>query len=230
MGRKLLAISLALVLAAAFGTHAGALGLFATTPPLTLPETIEVLEGRTVHLTEVAYADDAQLSLSKKAEKVVTLENGVLTPVKPGKAVLSAVRGGETAQATVRVFSQKEAAKEVLALVNAARKAEGLKALKLSDGLNDVAEARAAELPALFSHDRPDGRKFDTAYTELKVKFGYKGENIAAGQFGPAQVTRDWLGLPGHRANILYPKFTHMGAAYFISESGTVCWVQVFGG
>ncbi len=199
--------------------------------PFELPETIELLEERALSLSDVAYLSGAKLTLSKRAERVVKLEDGVLTPVKAGKAVLTATLGDETKKANIRVFSAKDAAKEALALVNAARKKAGVKALKLSDGLNEVAAARAGELPDKFSHTRPGDRDFATAYAEYKQqKYDYKGENIAAGQFGPAQVVRDWMGLEGHRANILYPKFTHMGIAYYITDSGTVCWAQVFGG
>ena len=199
-------------------------------PRIVLPETVEVLEGRALKLSDVAYFQGAKLSLSSKAEKVVTLENGVLTPVKSGKAVLTATLGDETAKANIRVYSAEDAAKEVLALVNAARKEAGAKALKLSDSLSDVAASRANELLSFYSHNRPDGRDFGTAFSENKAKYGYKGENIASGQFGPAQVTRDWLGLSGHRANIVYTKFTHMGLAYAITPGGQVRWAQVFGG
>ncbi len=199
-------------------------------PSIVLPDTIEILEGRPLSLYDVAYVPGAQLTLSKKAEKVVTLENGVFTPVSPGKAVLTATNGAETATADIRVYSPEDAAKEVLALVNAARKQAGAKALKLSESLSDVAEMRANELLSYYSHTRPDGRDFSTSYSENSAKYGYKGENIASGQFGPAQVTRDWLGLKGHRANIVYPKFTHMGLAYAITPQGQVRWAQVFGG
>ncbi len=199
-------------------------------PQIELPETIEILEGRALDLSDVAYIQGAKLSLSSKAEKIVALENGVLTPVKAGKAVLTAQRGGDTAEANIRVYSAEDAAKEVLARVNAARKEAGVKALKLSDSLSDVAAARAEELLSYYSHYRPDGRDFATAFSENKAKYGYKGENIASGQFGPVQVTRDWLGLSGHRANIVYPKFTHMGIAYAITPEGQVRWAQVFGG
>ncbi len=199
-------------------------------PQIVLPETIEVLEERALTLSDVAYVQGTKLSLSGKAEKVVTLENGVLTPVKAGEAVLTASLGEETAKAAIRVLSAEDAAKKVLELVNAERKAAGAKALKLSDSLNQVAAARAQELLSYYSHTRPDGRDFTTSYAENKAKYGYKGENIASGQLGPSQVTRDWLGLKGHRANIIYPKFTHMGLAYSITPAGQVRWVQVFGG
>ncbi len=230
--RVLLAFALALALLTCFAAAQADFVFIAPGEelPLKLPETIEVLEGRELSLSDVTIVEGSRLTLSKGAEKVVKLENGVLKPVKAGVAVLTARRGKETAKADVQVFSDESAAEEALEHVNAARKKAGVKALKLSDGLNKVAAARAKELPDKFSHTRPDGRSFTTAYAENGVKYGYKGENIAAGQFGPEQVTRDWLGLKEHKANILYSKFTRMGIAYHITESGTVCWVQVFGG
>lgn len=38
------------------------------------------------------------------------------------------------------------------------------------------------------------------------------GENIAVGYVTPEQVAVAWMASPGHRANILYPDFQHIGA------------------
>ena len=40
------------------------------------------------------------------------------------------------------------------------------------------------------------------------------GENIAAGQSGPAQVMQSWLNSEGHRKNIL-SDFVHVGVGYY---------------
>lgn len=53
----------------------------------------------------------------------------------------------------------------------------------------------------------------------------YYGENIARGQTTPAQVVRDWMNSPGHRANIMSKNFKEIG----IGIAGTY-WVQNFGG
>jgi uncharacterized protein YkwD len=47
-----------------------------------------------------------------------------------------------------------------------------------------------------------------------------------------SQVVSDWLGSPGHCANIMNPAFTEMGAAYAVNpanENRTPYWTQMFG-
>ena len=50
------------------------------------------------------------------------------------------------------------------------------------------------------------------------------GENIAMGQITPAEVVRDWMNSPGHRANILDPSYVYIGVGYCNDH-----WVQQFG-
>ena len=55
------------------------------------------------------------------------------------------------------------------------------------------------------------------------------GENIAAGFDSTGATCRGWMNSPGHRANILRPSFTRVGAGYASGESeyGRY-YVQVF--
>ena len=51
----------------------------------------------------------------------------------------------------------------------------------------------------------------------LLAAAGYGGyssvaENVAAGQLDSATVMGSWMASSGHRANILYPSFTQVGA------------------
>ena len=109
-------------------------------------------------------------------------------------------------------------AEQVLALVNAERKKVGLKPLALSQRCQAQADKRAKEisLRGRFNHKG--------AFNGLRG-YGWMGENIASGYRSPAAVVRGWMRSKGHRANILSPKFTHLGVG--------VCrgyWVQTFGG
>lgn len=56
------------------------------------------------------------------------------------------------------------------------------------------------------------------------------GENIAWGQRDEATVTREWMNSPGHRANIMNEKYTHVGFGFAKSEGGEIYWCAVFGG
>lgn len=180
-----------------------------------------------------ASAGDVTFSVTKAKQAAISVdEAGRITPLKPGKATLTikAKSGAGSAKCEVRVLSDQDAAKEVLGLVNEARKKAKLKPLKLDEKLCKAAAVRAAELEELCSHTRPDGRPAFTAFDEQKLNYSYKAENIAAGQTTPEQVTNNWLNSQGHRENILYPKFTHMGLGIIKTQSGRICWAQLFGG
>lgn len=69
-----------------------------------------------------------------------------------------------------------------------------------------------------------------TALSEKKIPYYCAGENIAAGQRGPAAVMTAWMNSPGHKANILYKSFNHMGVGYQEGGSYVTNWVQLFVG
>ena len=109
-------------------------------------------------------------------------------------------------------------AEQVLALVNAERRKAGLGPLALSQRCQAQADKRAKEIcqRGRFNHKG--------AFNGLRG-YGWMGENIAKGYRSPAAVVRGWMHSKGHRANILSPRFTHLGVG--------VCrgyWVQTFGG
>jgi Na+-transporting methylmalonyl-CoA/oxaloacetate decarboxylase gamma subunit len=116
---------------------------------------------------------------------------------------------------------------DVLDLVNSERKAAGLKTVKLNDDLNRVAELRAAEIAEKWSHTRPNGEAWKTAFADEGVSASYRGENLAKGQYSADKVVEDWMDSEGHRDNILNKKFTKMGVASVVID-GVTYWVQVF--
>jgi len=116
---------------------------------------------------------------------------------------------------------------DVLDLVNQEREAAGLKDLQLNEDLNRVAELRAQEIVENWSHTRPNGEEWKTAFKDAGVSASYRGENLAMGQ-SSAEVTVDgWMSSEGHRDNILNKKFTKMGVATVVVD-GVTYWVQVF--
>lgn len=113
-------------------------------------------------------------------------------------------------------------AKKVLALVNEARKKEGLEELQWSNDFAEATKLRAAEISIKFSHTRPDGSAWNTVHKDIF------GENLAKGYGSAEAVFKGWMQSPGHRDNILYPKFKTMNVA-FIETNGVQCWAQNFG-
>ena len=128
----------------------------------------------------------------------------------------------------------EELAAEVVRLVNVERAKEGLAPLGTYDSLTRAAQIRAPEIVTIFSHDRPDGTSCFTAMDQTGAKKGAYtwGENIAAGNATAAATVEQWMNSPGHRANILNAKFTHIGVGYQHSAGSTYghYWVQMFTG
>lgn len=114
---------------------------------------------------------------------------------------------------------------QVLTLVNKEREKRGLTALTMDKELLGVAMQRAAETNVYFSHTRPDGSDYSTAFPE--GLWGY-GENIAAGQTSPKSVMSDWMDSSGHKANILSEDYNAIGIGCY-KAGNFYYWVQSFG-
>lgn len=128
--------------------------------------------------------------------------------------------------------SSSDEANQVLQLVNAERKKQGLSALTLSKELTSIANTKAKDMSVnrYFDHRSPT---YGTPF-EMLQKFGvsYKsaGENIAAGQKTPEQVMESWMNSSGHRANILNKSYTELGVGFYAGGSYDTYWVQLFVG
>lgn len=118
----------------------------------------------------------------------------------------------------------------LLSLMNAARAEQGLAPLKPDDRLAEVALARARDLVAnnYFDHYGPDG---SSAFSELAVRgvrYALAGENLARNNYIESRTVdaafQGLMGSPGHRANILEPRFSRVGVAAV--RSGRV-WLYV---
>lgn len=111
---------------------------------------------------------------------------------------------------------------EMHAIVNEERSRQGLRPLKFSQRLYNSADIRAREIVQSFSHTRPGGGNVLTMDDRL-----INGENVAFGYNSPAIATQGFLDSPGHRANVLNPKF--VSVAYALEKvNGVYYWVQLF--
>lgn len=118
-----------------------------------------------------------------------------------------------------------QAAGEIVALVNAQRAAAGLSPLTQLSGVNILAAVRAREAAEFWSHQRPDGRDFDTIFGDNAMSYSHLGENLHAGNYASAgsgtasAVVDAFMASPDHRANILRPAFTGIGVGVYFDGS-----------
>jgi uncharacterized protein YkwD len=117
------------------------------------------------------------------------------------------------------------AARDVLARVNAARSAAGLRPLAPDARLARVASARAA---AMARSGRLSHAGWEHALRSAGCKSRAIGENVASGYGTTGAVMEGWLRSRGHRANILSPAFASLGVGCAADRGGTLWWTQDF--
>lgn len=125
---------------------------------------------------------------------------------------------------------------DIIDATNALRKEQDLAALTVNEQLMQAAQVRAEEMAAsgVYSHTRPDGRKYVTV-TDCK----YVGENIHRLEDW-ALADRDlaetavwaWSASAGHLKNMTNSRYGSIGIglAHGTDENGQGCWycVQLF--
>jgi uncharacterized protein YkwD len=110
----------------------------------------------------------------------------------------------------------------VLEMTNQARRAKGLAPLSQDAELTNVARAYSDDMLVrhFFDHTTPDGISFDERIANhYDHRIYLIGENIWSGSgYNSNEIKQvaqvilaDWMSSPGHRENILSPKFTNLG-------------------
>jgi uncharacterized protein YkwD len=159
----------------------------------------------------------------------------------------SAAVAGACADANLNPSEENRArlAKATLCLVNKERTKRGRVRLKANSTLARVASTYARQMVAggFFDHVSPAGttlveRVRRTSYLR-DVSSWSIGENLAwgTGRLGtPAETVRAWMESPGHRRNILEPRFREIGIGVKIGvpvrvngASGGATYTHVFG-
>lgn len=128
------------------------------------------------------------------------------------------------------------AKQDIVDRTNALRRAKGIAALRVNDRLMQASQVRANEMAThtVYSHTRPDGRKFNTA-----TDCPYMAENIhriadwvLSDQTLAERAVADWSASTTHNKNMVNPKLSEIGVglARGVNDTGDPCWycVQLF--
>lgn len=151
-------------------------------------------------------------------------------PNKAAETTEAITKAPETAKApasTNNSTSVQDIERQVVTLVNQARRQNGLNELTLNEELSNVARVKANDMAnnKYFSHTSPTyGSPFDMM-KKFGISYRTAGENIAMGQTTAQQVFDGWMNSEGHRANIMNSSFTQIGVGY--SSNGHY-WSQMF--
>ena len=128
------------------------------------------------------------------------------------------------------------AKQDIIDRTNALRKENGVAVLRVNDKLMQAAQVRANEMAThtVYSHTRPDGRKFNTV-----TDCPYMAENIhriadwvLSDQTLAERAVADWSASTTHNKNMVNPKLSEIGVglARGVNDTGDPCWycVQLF--
>lgn len=157
------------------------------------------------------------------------IESGIYEDIKAGYDWLVEEMANLEPRDT-NTYVNEQAPGEVLALLNAERKAQGLGELTLDSTLCQATTIRATEAHeqtgdfADWAHKRPDGRSWATVLDEVGDKSSYHGENAARGQASGESLYNAWFNSEGHRNNMMNPEFTKVGISMIKVGEGS--WVS----
>jgi uncharacterized protein YkwD len=118
---------------------------------------------------------------------------------------------------------------QMLELVNAERRAAGLKPVKPDPVLAELARAHSHDMLArgYFAHVSPEGKDLNDRMQQARIGYLSAGENLA---LAPTLFTahKGLMHSPGHRANILRPQFGRLGIGILDSGSHGLMVTQDF--
>ena len=219
-------------------------------PPAPTPEEIAAAEQAAREAAEKAAAEQAaaQAAAAQAAAEQAAREAAEQAAAEQAakEAAEQAAKEAAEKEAAEQKAAQKtttkvsgmnfrsEVEKDLLALINEEREAEGLDPVKMDGDLQSAARIRSRELckTGHWDHTRPNGDSWSTVLTEdVPVKFAAAGENLCMTEYDDPSVDNaysadfymdPWLNSPSHYDNIIRPNFTHVGIGVYVSERGGV--------
>jgi uncharacterized protein YkwD len=191
------------------------------------------------------FADSGQPTSALPTSRILKSnggENGQVTSEKPQKA--AAVTGDRIPKGTFETAPKGALAdrdysnakldpEKAMQMINAYRKENGLRPLRLNTALTEAAKAHARDLAKWdrISHYGSDG---SNPWDRVK-RTGYNAklaaENVGTGQATIDEVMKGWQSSPGHNKNLLLADAQEMGIA-LVQESKTefkTFWTLVVG-
>lgn len=136
--------------------------------------------------------------------------------------------GKNSESMTHEEYQELELQSEYLNLVNAHRRDMGLRSLKYSKEIEEVAKGHSLNMAlkkVFFGHSGWKNR-----CNEIRNYLGGNAcsEIVAMGQQDTKAVFDAWLNSPSHRASIEDSRYTHTGLGFAVNSKGVIYWTQLF--
>jgi uncharacterized protein YkwD len=129
-------------------------------------------------------------------------------------------------------ISSGDVRNDIVRYTNDARAQHGLRPLTGNPRLMEAARIHAKQMASFQSMDHTiSGAQYPTMASRLDAvgySFSNAAENIAWNILNARRAVEGWMNSSGHRANILNPQLTEMGAAVAQNAKGETYWIQVF--
>lgn len=164
-----------------------------------------------------------------------------LSHVIAALAVVTLTSNAFARDAVVGQASNANVRERVIELVNVARsngrrcgskRFAAAPSLHASRPLTEAAADHARDMARrnYFDHRGRDGSQPKDRVLRAGYEPRLSGENIAFGPESAEEVVAGWLDSPGHCANIMEPRFEHIGVGLATGRKrNRIYWVQTFG-
>ncbi len=139
-----------------------------------------------------------------------------------------------TNKSTARFAGEHEEALSALALTNQERAQVGAPPVTWDPAAAGVAYQHSQYQHSIgtMTHTGADGHGVDARMDAGGVPYEMAGENVGLGaREGAARIVQAWMDSEGHRRNLLYANWTHMGLGVRFAPEGPNAgpwWTQVF--
>lgn len=186
------------------------------------------------------YCEDCKTTVSKgkDIDKLLDVSNKVTYKLPDGTTV-TLDKGQDLREWCFKTYTKyithqnKSVEDEILSRINLYRKNAGISPLAWHEDSYYFAELRSREYLELFSHTRPNGKAWNTVYTDSNIVLvGFAGENLFKGwgydvEEIAAVAVEAWMNSPGHKANIMDTRFNYISIA-FVEKDGVIAITQHF--
>ena len=156
--------------------------------------------------------------MRRRSLRILTLSLALVAPAAaavPAAAAPAAITACASGHVHPAQVVKRQARVTTLCLLNRERRARGMRRLRLNRRLTvaSIRHSRNMVRKGFFAHGNFVSRIMNARYAKRRAAWSL-GENIAWGTGGlatPAQIVRGWMNSPGHRANILNPRYRDIG-------------------
>lgn len=119
---------------------------------------------------------------------------------------------------------------EIVVLINKERAKVGAPALKVHEGVEDIALIKSKDMVDnnYFAHESPTLGLYSDLLRKAGISYRAAGENLVAGYTTAESAVNAWMNSPGHKQNLLNPIYTHTGVGTYTGGPYRMYHTQIF--